>query len=147
MKKRVFALAALLLTVCLALGIVSCKKPQDEDPVEEPTRIEYEGVYRVNSIRFGDLTLNLGESNLILGNLTRDVAVLTLGENGTLTFKCKLLIVSFDVTGTWTADETNEETITAVIQADEGSYAEILATCNGETLVITYEGVTFTLTK
>lgn len=144
MKKRLFAnLLCLFALFCCA----ACKKEQENGVPPEEVRVEYEGVYRARSVEFGGFKLNLGEENLLLGKLTKDVAVLTLGEDRSLRFHCKLLVVSFDVTGVFEVDEKDDHSILAIIEGDESSRAEIPATCDGKTLEITYEEVKFTLEK
>lgn len=144
MKKSV--LFAAILTAFFLIGISGCKKKEPESGSPE-TQIEYEGTYRANSIQYGDIRLNLGESSSLLGNLTKDMAVLTLSSDGSLHFQCKLIIVSFDVTGEWNVSETDPNSITAKILSSEEDQALIPATCDGETLVIAYRGVNFTLKK
>ena len=143
MKKKFLWVLSLILALVCVLGVVGCKG-KDKEP--ENKRIPYEGTYKVSMVTFSfqgsDYTIKVGESFLI-SKLTEDLAVLTLKEDGTLDFKVDLFnLFTFNVNGTWTVNEDDEKKIDAVI-----SDSKITANCDGETLVIVYSGVAYTLVK
>lgn len=152
MKKSLRAMISVLLVAVCALGLAACGGKgggTEGGGVEEKPRIHYEGVYQVSKVTFENdgstHTFSLGEGG-IFGNLTKDLAVVTLREDGTMDFHCTILpiipIVKFDVDGTWSVDETEETKITAVISGES-----VPATCDGSTISITYRGVSFVLKK
>ena len=144
MKKKVLFLISLVLMIVCVTGFAACKKGGQQE--EEPPRIVYEGTYKAEKVAFSflgsDYTISLGEG--FLGKLlTDDLAVLTLSKGGGLTFDVDLFsIAKFNATGTWAPDEKDEKKIEAVI-----SEQKVTATCDGETVVILYSGVMFTLKK
>ena len=145
MKKRFLWVLSLILALVCVIGIVGCKGGGEEEP--EKKRIPYEGTYKVSMVTFSyqgsDYTVNLGGSFLSIFKLTEDLAVLTVKEGGTLDFNADLFgLFKFNVTGTWTANEEDEKKIDAVISGET-----ITATCDGETLIIVYNGVAFTMVK
>ena len=139
--KRILRLAAILLSVLACLGLAACKsKESSEDG------IAYEGTYKLQSLVYGGLTLNVGDGGL-LGMLTDDIAVVTLEKDGTMNFRCDILLIKFNVTGKWEADENNENALIVTVEgADASEQTKISATCDGKTIVIDYQAV-FTLKK
>lgn len=146
MKKTLW-FAMVMLSVVMCLGFAACKhKDKTELPEDEEPRIAYEGTYKLQSLVYGDVKLNVGDSWL-LSTITDDIAVVTLKEDGTMTFHCDFLLINFDITGVWTADKDDETALTVTVEGGNASEkAEISATCDGETIVIDYQAV-FTLKK
>lgn len=138
-KKRYFTLVCVLTVALIAIFACACK--QNDGEKETPL----EGTYRVKTLDYDAMHLELGDNIPFIGNITKDVAVAELHSDGTMSFVSKLIIVNFSLTGTW---EKGEEagTINANIGSGE-TLATIPARCDGKTLVIEYEGITFTMEK
>lgn len=146
--KRAFGFAAaFLLAIVMCCGFAACKNKDNEiQDEQEEERIAYEGTYKLQSLVYGGLTMNVGDSGL-LGRLTDDIAVVTLKADGTMSFHCDILLIKFDITGTWVADENDKTALTVTVEGtDTTEQAEISATCDGKTIVIDYQAV-FTLKK
>lgn len=145
--KKLSVRLVLIVAALLCFGLFGCKG-MGEPPVggQEEDKIVYAGTYQATQVTFdnggSNVILKVGESS-IFGVLTKDLAVVTIKDDGTMNFHCALFkIVTFDVDGTWAADETDESKIVATISGEK-----IAATCDGKTIEITYEGVKFLLAK
>lgn len=138
MKKALLSL--LLAFVCLL--IVGCG---EKEPVTEEPPVPYEGTYKLRSVQYGGVTLNLGEGGL-LGMLTEDLAVLTIEGEGKFTFKSDIIVIQFDIAGEWKAEENDASKVTFTIHGEEGDAATLNGTCDGETVVLEYKAL-FTLNK
>lgn len=136
-RKRYFTLVCVLTAALIAIFACACKDEAKETPLV--------GTYRVKTLDYDAMHLELGDNIPFIGNITKDVAVVELHSDGTMSFVSKLIIVNFSLTGTW---EKGEEagTIRANIGSGE-TLATIPARCDGKTLVIEYEGITFTMEK
>lgn len=120
-------------------GLVACKEAPDET-------IEYEGTYRLHSVYYMGAEVKIGESG-ILGSLTKDLATLTLKDDGTMTFQSTVIMLTFTATGTWSQDAEKKTNLTVRLTNEDGDSATVTATCDGETVTINYEGALFTLKK
>lgn len=140
MRRKIFfahILAAAMIFSALFCAACKGKETQISD--------SYVGIYKVQSFSYGGFSVDMGQSNPLLGFLTDNLAVLTLRADGTANFKSEIIVVNFDFEGTWESQE--EGKITLIIPGQEGEELRLSADCDGTTVVMNYGGGKFTMKR
>lgn len=125
MKKLILA----FLFPALLLALVACKGGTQGE-------IEYEGKYTLTSVYI------FGEQRELSGQAT-----LKLEKDGALTFHSTVNFYGFSLHGSWKRIENEREKLAFVLIDEAEERVSVTATCDGETVTVSYSDALFTLKK
>lgn len=129
-KRGLGVLFAALLLLFAAFGAAACDRANGgpaENPMEQIAGDYYAESAKVDLNGYGQVELNAGK-NFLLWNFTKDLVVLTMEKDGSMTFRCNIFdILKFDLSGSWK------------VSGEEGTRVEFSVEGEEETLVTKYE--------